>query len=65
MYIIDMPLSNKYQIIVENGLINNLDKKSFNEVDLFEWCNPIEIDKKKLKVNWKYNVQQFLKETRL
>ena len=46
-------------------MIQNLAKKSFNESDLFEWCNPIEIDKKKLKINWKYNVQQFLNETRL
>ena len=46
-------------------MIQHLDKKSFNEADLFKWCNPIKINKKKLKVNWKYDVQQFLKETRL
>ena len=47
------------------NMISHLDKKSFNEKDLFEWCNPIEIEKKKLKVNYKYNVQNFLNETRL
>ena len=38
MYIIDMPLSNKYQIIVENGLINNLDekiKKVYNNKNIY------------------------------
>ena len=30
-----------------------------------EWCNPIEIDKKKLKVNYRYNICKFLKDTEL
>ena len=67
-FLLDFRLSEKtYFCMIEEfiEMINGLDKKSFNESDLFEWCNPIEIDKKKLKVNWRYNVQQFLKETRL
>ena len=46
-------------------MINHLDKKSFNEKDLYEWCNLIEIDKKKLKVNYRYNVEKFLHDTKL
>ena len=47
------------------NMANNLDKKSFNEKDLYEWCNPIEIEKKKLKVNYRYNVGKFLEDTQL
>ena len=47
------------------NMANNLDKKSFNEKDLYEWCNPIEIEKKKLKVNYRYNVEKFLHDTKL
>ncbi|MBQ4523316.1 MAG: hypothetical protein IJA10_10255 [Lachnospiraceae bacterium] len=47
-----------------NNMINHLDKKSFNEKDLFDWCNPIEIEKKKLKVNYRYNINKFFEEMR-
>ena len=47
------------------NMANNLDKKSFNEKDMFEWCNPIEIEKKKLKVNYRYDICKFLKDTQL
>lgn len=43
-------------------MINNLGKKSFNENDLFEFCQPIEIKKKKLKVNYRYDVKTLLGE---
>lgn len=46
-------------------MIDHLDKKSFNENDLFELCNPIVIEKKKLKVNYRYNVDKFLEDTKL
>ena len=36
-----------------------------NEKDLFECCNPIEIDKKKLRTNYRYNIPLFFKETHL
>ena len=36
-----------------------------NEKDLYEWCNPIEIEKKKLKVNYRYDICKFLKDTEL
>ena len=67
-FLLDFRLSEKtYFCMIDEfiEMIEHLDKKSFNEFDLFKWCNPIEIEKKKLKVNWKYNIQQFLKETRL
>lgn len=57
---------NTYFLRIEewDGLVNSIDKKSFNECDLLKYCNPILIDKKKLKVNWKYNVEKFLNDTR-
>ena len=43
-----------------DGLINSIDKKSFNEFDLLSCSHPILISKKKLKVNYRYNIQQFI-----
>ena len=43
-----------------DDLINSIDKKSFNETDLLKFANPILIEKKKLKVNYRYNVEKFL-----
>ena len=66
--LLDFRLSNcTYFCLIEEfmNMINHLDKKSFNEKDLFEWCNPIEIEKKKMKVNYKYNVSKFLVDTQL
>ena len=66
--VLDFRLSDKtYFCTIEEfvNMINKLDKKSFNEKDLYEWCNPIEIDKKKLKVNYRYNVEKFLHDTKL
>lgn len=42
-------------------MIKNLSKKSFNENDLFKWCTPLEIKKKKLKVNYRYEIENFLR----
>ena len=67
-FLLDFRLSEKtYFIMIEDFIymIENLNKKSFNESDLFEWCNPIKIIKRKMKVNWKYDIQQFLIDTRL
>lgn len=44
-------------------LIDSISKKSFNENDLLKYTNPLLINKKKLKVNYKYDVAQFLKDT--
>lgn len=46
------------------NMINGLDKKSFNEKDLLKWCNPIEIEKKKLKVNYRYNINNLFEKVR-
>lgn len=43
-----------------DGLINSIDKKSFNESDLLSYAHPILISKKKLKVNYRYNIQRFI-----
>ena len=67
-FVLDFRLSDKtYFCMIEEfvNMVNNLDKKSFNEKDLYEWCNPIEIEKKKLKVNYRYNVEKFLHDTKL
>ena len=65
--ILDFRLSEKTYFCEINefiDMINNLNKKSFNEKDLYELCNPIEIEKKKLKINWKYNIEKFLNATK-
>ena len=56
--------SNKYQY---NGLIRVMEYEvdKINEKDLYEWCNPIVIEKKKLKVNYRYDICKFLKDTQL
>lgn len=64
-FLLDFRLSEKtYFCMIEEfiEMINHLDKKSFNEKDLFEWCNPIEIKKRKLKINHRYDVEEFLQE---
>lgn len=45
-------------------LINSISKKSFNEKDLLTYASPILIHKKKLKVNYRYDVERFLEETK-
>ena len=44
-------------------MIKSISKKSFNEKDMLQWCKPILISKRKLKVNYKYNVEDFLLKT--
>ena len=46
-----------------DGLINSIDKKSFNESDLLSYSHPILISKKKLKVNYRYDVDKFIQNT--
>lgn len=47
-----------------DDLTNSIVKKSFNEKDLLIYASPILIQKKKLKVNYRYDVERFLEETR-
>lgn len=58
---------NTYFLSIDDfeNMLMYLDKKSFNENDMFEYCNPIIIEKKKLKVNYRYNIEKFLKDTKL
>jgi penicillin-binding protein-related factor A (putative recombinase) len=44
-------------------MTEHLNKKSFNESDLLQWCNPIIIEKRKLKVNYRYNIEKFIEDT--
>ena len=46
-----------------DALINSITKKSFNESDLLSYSHPILISKKKLKVNYRYDVSKFLQDT--
>lgn len=67
-FLLDFRLSEKtYFIMIENFvyMISNLEKKSFNESDLFKWCKPIEIVKKKMRKNWRYDIVQFFNDTRV
>ena len=58
---------NTYFLMIDewDDLANSIAKKSFNEDDLLEYCNPILIRKKKLKTNYHYDIDEFLNETRL
>lgn len=67
-FLLDFRLSDKtyfLEITEFLKLIECIDKKSFNEKDLLQFCTPIEIEKKKLKVNYRYNIQKFLEDTRV
>lgn len=66
-FILDFRLSEKTyfcNINDFNHMINMVDKKSFNEKDLYKYCNLIEINKKKLKVNYRYDIENFLKTSK-
>lgn len=43
-------------------MINSLSKKSFNETDMLNMCKPFNIDKKKNKINYKYNLERLFTE---
>lgn len=43
-----------------DDLINSISKKSINESDLISYSYPILISKKKLKVNYRYDVEKFI-----
>jgi len=56
---------NTYFLLINEfcEMIKSISKKSFNEKDMLQWCKPILISKRKLKVNYKYNVEDFLLKT--
>lgn len=45
-----------------DGLITSITKKSFNESDLLSYSHPLLISKKKLKVNYRYDVAKFIQD---
>lgn len=48
-----------------DNLIDSINKKSFNEKDLLAFASPILIHKKKLRVNYRYETERFLEETKV
>ncbi len=44
-------------------LKNSITKKSFNENDINNYCNPILISKNKLKINFRYDIQKFMEDS--
>lgn len=58
---------NTYFLTIDewDHLIDSITKKCFNEDDLLKFCNPIKINKKKLKVNYRYDIEDFLNNTML
>lgn len=58
---------NTYFLMIDewDQLIGSITKKSFNEDDLLKFCNPIKINKKKLKVHYRYDIEDFLNNTKL
>lgn len=57
---------NTYFLNIEDWdtLVNSVCKKSFNEDDLLKHSPPVLIEKRKLKVNYRYNIDSFLESTR-
>lgn len=45
-----------------NRLLDVLDKKSFNEKDILNICSPILLEKKKLRVNYRYDIGKLLSQ---
>lgn len=45
-----------------DALINSIAKKSFNELDLLSYSYPILISKKKLKINYRYDINKFIQD---
>lgn len=64
-FILDFRKSNNTYFVEINDfnqMIKRLTKKSFNERDLLEYCYPTLISKKKLKVNYRYDVEKFIND---
>lgn len=48
-----------------DNLVSNIIKKSFNEKDLTKYSNPILIEKRKLKVNYRYDIEKLFQDIHL
>ena len=55
---------NTYFLSIQDLLVlmSSINKKSFNENDMMQYCSPILIEKRKLKVNYRYNIEKFLED---
>ncbi len=64
-FILDFRKSdNTYFLSIEqwDGLVNSISKKSFSESDILKYATPLLIEKKKLKVNYKYNIESLFQK---
>ena len=43
----------------KNMIDNYITKKSFNESDMLRYCNPYKIEKEKLRIHYRYNIELF------
>lgn len=43
----------------KNMIDNCISKKSFNESDMLRYCNPYKIEKEKLRIHYRYNIELF------
>lgn len=62
-FILDFRSSGKtyfYFIGDFQNMINHIIKKSFNEADMEKYGQPIIVDKRKLKVNYRYDINKLL-----
>lgn len=57
---------NTYYLPIQeyDKLIDAVTKKSFNEKDLLTFCSPVLLEKKKLKVNYRYDVQKMIDDVK-
>lgn len=65
-FVLDFRNSGNTYFVEINDVLNMIDKlykKSFNEANLNNLCSPVPIIKRKLKVNYRYNVNLFLEQT--
>jgi penicillin-binding protein-related factor A (putative recombinase) len=43
----------------KNMIDNCISKKSFNEEDMWQYCQPYKIEKEKLRIHYRYNIESF------
>lgn len=53
-----------YFLSIQDFLIlkDLIEKKSFNEEDMLQHCSPIPVEKKKLRVNYQYDIEKLLQD---
>ena len=62
-FILDFRSSNNTYFCYIGDFLNMIDqisKKSFNGNDLAKYCSPVKVEKRKLKVNYRYDINKLL-----